>query len=213
MFSMILVNFDADSNHYFVLCLCTQTDKQNLHTPYDSKNQHLWFLCACAHAKWRWRTALIQSPCKYWHFEWMNSTMHLPTRLAARLRNPGLFNKLMSATEAAALIPLGGNVGMSGFTGAGHPKAVPPALAARLTALHAAGQRDARINVWTGASTAPELDGVLAKALGMGMRLPYQSDPTCRQRINAGQMHTPICTCHRWLQRLALGCSAPWIWR
>ena len=119
----------------------------------------------------------------------MNSTMHLPSRLAARLRNPGLFNKLMSATEAAALIPLGSNVGMSGFTGAGHPKAVPPALAARLTALHAAGQRDARINVWTGASTAPELDGALAKALGMGMRLPYQSDPTCRQRINAGQMH------------------------
>lgn len=115
--------------------------------------------------------------------------MHVPQRLATRLQNPGFINKIMGAAEAAALVPLGGNVGMSGFTGAGHPKAVPPALAARLAALNASGQRDARINVWTGASTAPELDGALARSLGMGLRLPYQSDPTCRQRINAGQMH------------------------
>jgi succinyl-CoA:acetate CoA-transferase len=41
----------------------------------------------------------------------------------------------------------------------------------------------------TGASTAPELDGALAKAEGIEMRLPYQSDPTCRKLINAGKMH------------------------
>ena len=45
-----------------------------------------------------------------------------------------------------------------------------------------------RIGVWTGASTAPELDGALAKVDGVEMRLPYQSDPICRQRINAGEM-------------------------
>jgi succinyl-CoA:acetate CoA-transferase len=40
--------------------------------------------------------------------------------------------------------------------------------------------------VWTGASTAPELDGALAMVDGIELRLPYQSDPACRAKINAG---------------------------
>ena len=54
---------------------------------------------------------------------------------AERIRHPGLLAKLMSPEEAAQLIPVGSNVGMSGFTGAGYPKAVPQALAQRLDAL------------------------------------------------------------------------------
>ena len=108
--------------------------------------------------------------------------------LADRIRHPGLLAKVMSAQDAADLIPIGANVGMSGFTGAGYPKVVPQALAQRLAALHAAGRTDARIGLWTGASTAPELDGALAKANGIEMRLPYQSDPTCRKLINEGKM-------------------------
>ncbi len=104
-----------------------------------------------------------------------------------RIRNATFRSKIMSADEAAALITSGENVGMSGFTGAGYPKAVPSALARRIEAANAAGQ-SFRIGVWTGASTAPELDGALAKVDGVEMRLPYQSDPTCRQRINAGEM-------------------------
>jgi len=104
-----------------------------------------------------------------------------------RIRNAQLRSKIMTADQAAALIPKGCNVGMSGFTGAGYPKAVPIALADRMNAIHAAGE-DFKISVWTGASTAPELDGVLAKVDGMELRLPYQSDPTCRKRINAGEM-------------------------
>ena len=76
---------------------------------------------------------------------------------------------------------------MCGFTGAGYPKAVPVALAARMQAKHAAGEQF-KIGVWTGASTAPELDGALAKADGIELRLPYQSDPNCRKRINAGEI-------------------------
>ena len=105
-----------------------------------------------------------------------------------RIQHAALHAKVMSAEQAAALIPIGAHVGMSGFTGAGYPKAVPQALATRLSALHAAGQTGASIHLWTGASTAPELDGVLAQAHGIQMRLPYQSDPSCRQLINAGQM-------------------------
>ena len=108
--------------------------------------------------------------------------------LADRIRNPELQSKIMSADAAAALIPAGANVGMSGFTGAGYPKALPQALARRIEALHAAGN-PFRISVWTGASTAPELDGALAKVDGIEMRLPFQSDPVCRQKINAGEMH------------------------
>ncbi|PIT06544.1 acetyl-CoA hydrolase [Bradyrhizobium nitroreducens] len=93
----------------------------------------------------------------------------------------------MSADEAATLVPHGANVGMSGFTGSGHPKAVPMALARRIEQAHARGDQ-LRIGVWTGASTAPELDGALAKVNGIELRLPYQSDPVTRERINAGAM-------------------------
>jgi succinyl-CoA:acetate CoA-transferase len=102
-----------------------------------------------------------------------------------RVLNSVLRERIMSAREAAALIPFGSTIGMSGFTGAGYPKAIPLALAERISAAHEAGEHPT-INVWTGASTAPELDGVLADA--MEQRLPYQSDPKCRQRINSGCM-------------------------
>ncbi len=105
-----------------------------------------------------------------------------------RIRHPGLAARVMQAEAAATLIEPGASVGMSGFTAAGYPKAVPQALAHRLAALHAAGQADARISLWTGASTAPELDGALAQAQGISLRLPYQSDPTCRKQINEGRM-------------------------
>src|SRR3954467_4676661 len=93
----------------------------------------------------------------------------------------------MSPEAAAALVSSGSTVGMSGFTGAGYPKAVPLALAARIEAEHAAGN-PFRIRVWTGASTGPELDGALAKADGIEFRLPYNSDPIARQKINRGEM-------------------------
>jgi succinyl-CoA:acetate CoA-transferase len=106
---------------------------------------------------------------------------------ASRVLSPSLRNKIMSAEEAAALISTGMNVGMSGFTGAGYPKAVPHALARQIMDAHLAGEKF-RIGVWTGASTAPELDGALAMVDGIELRLPYQSDPTCRKRINAGEL-------------------------
>ncbi|MGB4673614.1 MAG: acetyl-CoA hydrolase/transferase family protein [Azovibrio sp.] len=104
-----------------------------------------------------------------------------------RIHNAHLRSKIMSAEEAATLIPSGVNVGMSGFTGAGYPKVVPAALAKRIMDANLHGKKF-KIGVWTGASTAPELDGALAMVDGVEMRLPYQSDPTCRKRINAGEM-------------------------
>lgn len=105
----------------------------------------------------------------------------------SRILAESLRSLVRTAEEAAALIVPSMTVAMSGFTGSGYPKAVPAALAARISAAHARGE-DFRINVLTGASTAPELDGALAKADGISMRLPYQSDPVLRDKINAGKL-------------------------
>lgn len=105
----------------------------------------------------------------------------------SRIRSAALQSKVMSAGDAAALITPGSTVGMSGFTGSGYPKAVPTALAARMEAAHERGEAF-RLKVWTGASTGPELDGALAKADGIEFRLPYNSDPIAREKINNGEM-------------------------
>ena len=105
----------------------------------------------------------------------------------SHVRCKAFADKIMSAEEAAEFIPAGSNVGMSGFTGAGYPKAVPEALVARMSEAKASGDRFA-VSVWTGASTAPELDGALAEVEGIDLRMPYQSDPVSRAKINAGLM-------------------------
>ena len=105
--------------------------------------------------------------------------------MSGRIRNEGFRAKLMNVEDAAELVRNGMTIGFSGFTGAGYPKQFPTALAARIDAAHAAGE-EFRINVLTGASTAPELDGVLAKTGGINIRAPYQSDPDMRKAINAG---------------------------
>ena len=103
----------------------------------------------------------------------------------SRLRHKAVADTVMSAEEAAAFIAPGANVGMSGFTGAGYPKAVPAALVRRVTDATARGDRFT-VSVWTGVSTAPELDGALAAVDGIDLRMPYQSDPMSRAKINAG---------------------------
>src|SRR5271167_4722520 len=105
----------------------------------------------------------------------------------SRVFNSKLAEKIMSAEEAAALIRSGDQVGMSGFTGSGYPKEVPIALARHIAEEHIHGNKF-QVSVFTGASTGPELDGALAMAGGINLRLPYQSDPETRKRINAGEM-------------------------
>ena len=110
------------------------------------------------------------------------------TNQQERVRHAGLREKIMSAEQAAEFIQNGMNVGMSGFTGAGYPKAIPSALAKRIEEAHARGE-EFSIGLLTGASTAAECDGVLAKAKGIKMRTPYQSDPEFRKQVNAGEAY------------------------
>ncbi|MCW2842358.1 MAG: acetyl-CoA hydrolase/transferase family protein, partial [Nocardioides sp.] len=105
----------------------------------------------------------------------------------SRITCPQLAAKVTTAEVAAGHVEHGDSVGISGFTGAGHPKAVPVALAARMEAAHARGE-EFRIGLWSGASTAPEVDGLLASVHGVDKRLPYQSDPAMRAQINAGEV-------------------------
>ncbi|MDR2895215.1 MAG: acetyl-CoA hydrolase/transferase family protein [Propionibacteriaceae bacterium] len=111
----------------------------------------------------------------------------------SRIRSPKFQAKVMSAVEAAAFIKDGDNVGVSGFTGSGYPKEVPGALADRIKAATEAGQ-ELRVGLFTGASTAPELDGSLGASGGTSFRTPYQSDPEMRKAINAGI--TDYCDIH-----------------
>ena len=105
--------------------------------------------------------------------------------MSGRIRSEAFRNKVMAAHDAAELVENGWNIGFSGFTGSGYPKAFPEALAAVIDAAHNRGE-EFRIGMWTGASTAPELDGALARTGGISYRAPYQSDPEMRTAINNG---------------------------
>ncbi len=113
--------------------------------------------------------------------------MSTSSSVSSRVLNSSMASRIMSADEAAALIGFGTRIGMSGFTGSGYAKAVPLALARRISDANLRGQK-AQVSIFTGASTGPELDGALAMAGGIQLRLPYQSDPETRKRINAGEM-------------------------
>ena len=106
--------------------------------------------------------------------------------MSERIANALLKGKVMSADEAAQFINNGDGVGMSGFTGAAYPKALPTAIANRAKEAQAKGD-EFKINVYTGASTAPDCDGVMAEAGAINYRMPYQGDPALRNAINSGQ--------------------------
>lgn len=96
-------------------------------------------------------------------------------------------SKKCSAASAAEMIENGDILGISGFTLAGYPKAVPLALASRAQALHEAGQ-EFQVTVFSGASTGDSCDGALARAESIKFRMPYQSNPTLRKAINGGSI-------------------------
>ncbi len=109
------------------------------------------------------------------------------TQAAERIKHDALRNKIMTAEQAAEFVQNGMTVGMSGFTGAGYPKAVPTAIAEKAKTEHALG-KPFSIGLITGASTAPDCDGVLAAANALNFRSPFQSDPVLRNNINAGNV-------------------------
>lgn len=104
-----------------------------------------------------------------------------------RIRCPQLLDKVISAEDAAWMIEDGMNVGVSGFTPSGYPKAVPLALAEQVKS----GQRQLKVNLWSGASVGQELDGAWAENGIIAKRLPYQTNSSLRKAINS-QAFEPV---------------------
>ena len=104
-----------------------------------------------------------------------------------RIRHPHFRGLVTDAATAVARIGDGDTVAISGFASAGTPKAFAPALAERVRRVRAEGGR-LSINLLTGASVAGEAEALLAEVDGVALRMPYQSEPTARGRINDGRM-------------------------
>ena len=92
----------------------------------------------------------------------------------------------MSAEDVAGKFPEQVTIGASGFTPAGYPKVIPGAFAQRIS--QSKNPENFSINLYTGASTGDELDGVLARTGRMKLRIPYQSHPDVRKLINQGKL-------------------------
>lgn len=92
-----------------------------------------------------------------------------------------------TAEEAAQIIHHDYYIGVSGFAGAGSPKAVPSALAEIAKEEHKHG-RPFKVSLISGASTGYGVDGVLAEAEAISYRIPYQSSAQLRKEINKGSV-------------------------
>lgn len=99
-----------------------------------------------------------------------------------RIKSEKLRDRIVSAEEAASWIEDGMTLGLSGFTHAGDAKAVPMALAKR------AESERFKVDVYTGASLGSNIDAMLAQSGIVNKRLPFQSDPVMRRKINEGEI-------------------------
>lgn len=92
---------------------------------------------------------------------------------------------IISAAEAASYIKHGYNIGLSGFTPAGTPKAVTPEVAKIAEEEHAKGN-PFQISIFTGASTGDATDGILSRVKAIRYRAPYTTNPDFRKAVNNG---------------------------
>ncbi len=95
--------------------------------------------------------------------------------------------KIISAAEAASHIKDGFNIGLSGFTPAGTPKAVTFELSKIAEEEHAQG-RPFQVGILTGASTGDTCDGVLSRANAIRFRAPYTTNKDFRVAVNSGKV-------------------------
>ncbi len=109
---------------------------------------------------------------------------------------------VLTAQEAAEMIPNGATIGLSGFTAPGTPKFISEALAAKAVREHEAG-REFKVNMFTGASTSDHVDGVMARANAYNMRAPYQNVLTFASVSTATTATISTVTCRKWPRKYA----------
>lgn len=93
----------------------------------------------------------------------------------------------ISAEQAASYVKNGFNVGLSGFTPAGTPKAVTRQIGQMAHELHEQG-KEFQISLFTGASTGDSCDGILSRENAIKFRAPYTTNKDFRTAVNAGQI-------------------------
>lgn len=102
--------------------------------------------------------------------------------LQEKIRSKQFFDKIISVQEATSQIVDGMTIGISGFTVFGEPKLFMKTLA------ESAYERNIKVNLLTGASSAPYADELMAEKDALYFRAPYQSNRTLRRKINEGSI-------------------------
>jgi succinate CoA transferase len=93
----------------------------------------------------------------------------------------------IGADDVADFVKNGDTVAFGGFTPAGCPKVIGPAIARRAELEHASGNAFA-LHVLAGASTGDAVDGTLARAKAVISKTPYQSSGDMRNAANGGEV-------------------------
>ena len=106
--------------------------------------------------------------------------------LQDRVRRKSLLNKVMKAEETVQFFKAGMNLGWSGFTPAGYPKAVPIALADHVEKNNLQGKM--KFNLFIGASVGAETEDRWATLDMIDRRWPYQTGKNIAAGINEGRI-------------------------
>ena len=106
--------------------------------------------------------------------------------LEERVRCPFLMNKVKTVEEVLPMFKDGMNLGWSGFTPAGYPKAVPIALADHVEKNNLQGKM--RFNLFIGASVGAETEDRWASLDMIDRRWPYQTGKNIAKAINEGRI-------------------------
>ena len=106
--------------------------------------------------------------------------------LADRVHRKSLLDRVKTAEECIPLFKNGMDLGWSGFTPAGYPKALPIALADHVERNNLQGQL--RFNLFIGASVGAETENRWAELDMIDRRWPYQTGKSIAKGINSGRI-------------------------
>jgi len=106
--------------------------------------------------------------------------------LQDRVRCTSLLSKVMTPEQTIPYFKNGMNLGWSGFTPAGYPKAVPIALADHVEQNKLQGQL--KFNLFIGASVGAETENRWAALDMIDRRWPYQTGKNIAEGINTGKI-------------------------
>lgn len=106
--------------------------------------------------------------------------------LEDRVRRKSLLSKVMKPEQTVQFFKSGMNLGWSGFTPAGYPKAIPIALADHVEKNNLQGKL--KFNLFIGASVGAETEDRWATLDMIDRRWPYQTGKNIAKGINAGKI-------------------------